>query len=1138
MIMGNDNFTPELDPKLTVARSFLNPAWRDNRVLGIPSDSEQADGWRSIIFWLGSLVFPTWIVSQGYLFLTLIIGVFSMGKVTQILNGNSKSSQLFGSLLYLFSPITVWIYFYPVHLFVGAYAFTPLVLWTLLRVILHPTMRNKLLLLGSSLLMGTTALTATMFITASIAILGVSFFSSIYSKKHLANWLIGISIFILPQLFWILPFSTYVQSNSSALQDSYINREITTSTVESEQSNNTVWNTLRFSTAWMDTKENDIDYTYSSRDWFKSSPLGINLGFIPAILALAGIIFSLTKFKQNSDFLLISLIGFFGWVFLTGNNPPFNQIYSFFDSNIPLFHQVFRWGSSKFWPLLLIPMLILASKGLSSLLAIGKKSTWFQGIIFILFTGLIVYSTHPLITSKLVRDEIFVTVPDSYTLLSQSIPDQTSIVETTPHTNTRYFRRHDWGFWGSVFLNYLLPNPTTEKALIIGSSENEIAYNLLDEAYYSDSPSLYSNALSRYHIPYILSDQSVSNTGLGNSYSFPYDWDIHDRMVIRNPAFNQIWAQDFLELYQNELPVLPNTFTIANGHNYSMLNKSLALLNINDNYVASQESGDIYPLSLSSTNTSIQDSFLSLSSQLTSSGNYSVHLSKDELSTLPLIAKIIDSELYLSPYYPSLFLNDSPVYTLPQSITSLPSGNLTIGDKLITTQPTLIDSSQLTKSATWSNETSRDLTSKTTSTPCNSSGNIPSNQLCFSADTNVEKASIVNITTTLTSTTPTMIDICLHSYLDNSCLNSPQTHLVSNQSTTITFPSNQIVKPNDNLVIFYVVKAVDDVVPNTTISNLIVNLTDSSKALIVNQPLYQDIDATINLNHGDTLTRSLPITQLIPSFQVFRSTCPERGPLNNIDQTGNQLTLTTSNCFDGLYSSFSLPQDLQSVGLLSYANAKYTQGIPLEYNLKQSGVERKIATDLLPTRTQDFLKFTILPVTNQNFTLELTNKGIGKNPSINTLIDFATIPVPSSWLSLKLVNNSTPPPPNISTLSPFIPKYSTGTYLSQINGQSDLYTLPTATSPYWRATVIPARPQNILELYYQVLSRPPLTDKSLANGWQDTWTVTSQDQDKYLAVIYYPNVLAYLGLFIGIGIAFGLVVARQATKTSSTHTTG
>jgi hypothetical protein len=64
LVMGNDNFA--LDPKLTV-RSFLNPAWRDNRFSLL--DSEQADVWR-LIFGLAPHT-PNWLISQGYIFLPL-----------------------------------------------------------------------------------------------------------------------------------------------------------------------------------------------------------------------------------------------------------------------------------------------------------------------------------------------------------------------------------------------------------------------------------------------------------------------------------------------------------------------------------------------------------------------------------------------------------------------------------------------------------------------------------------------------------------------------------------------------------------------------------------------------------------------------------------------------------------------------------------------------------------------------------------------------------------------------------------------------------------------------------------------------------------------------------------------------------
>lgn len=1131
--MGNDNFAPELDPSLTISRSFLNPAWRDNRILGIPSDSEQSDVWRSIIFWTGNLVFPTWIVSQGYLFLTLIIGVFSMGKVAQLLNKNSPTALFFGSLLYLFSPITVWIYFYPVHLFVAAYAFTPLVLWTLLKATTNPNRQNKLYLLLSSLIMGTTALTATMFITASFTILSISFFSAISSKISLKNWLIGVSIFLLPQLFWILPFATYVKSNNQALQDNYINREITSTTIQSEQSNNTLWNTLRFSTAWMDTKEDDQNYTYSSRDWFKNNPLGIYLGFIPAVLALIGIISSLAKFKNNYHLLLISLVGLIGWIFLNGNNPPFNEIYGFFDKNIPLFHQVFRWGSSKFWPILIIPMLILAVKGIESL--INSKFNILKSAPALAFACLIIYAVNPVISNSFIRKEVFVSIPPTYSSLKENLPDKVSLIDTTPHTNTRYFRRHEWGFWGSVFLNYFLPNPTTEKALVIGSYENESAFNTLDESYYSGSPTTYVNALSRYNISAVLSDQSVTNEGLGSSYSFPYDWNLHDQMVIQNPNLNKTWSLDFLSLYQNKLPTAKETITLSPNHNYETLNKSLTLLNQNDNYVVSLKSGTIFPLSLNPSKVDKLNSNLNISTLLPITESYNFKLSKEMISDLPLMAQLQNNQLIISPYYPSLSLNSNPAYLLPSSHVDLTTNIVTIGDQIVGDQPTLIEPSELSNTLAWSNTARVDLAASIKKVPCNSVGDTPSNKACLSADYNFTRSSVASITTSFTTPTPALVDICLHSYLANSCLNAPQTFIASQDPQTVTIYPKNIIKPRDNIVVFYVIKTMDGSTPSLNISDLTLSQSITSKSIAVRSPDFVDINENVQFNSGDNLALNLPIASSIPSLQIFNSICPDLGSSNNINKKGNSLTFTTSNCFDGVFSSFSLPKYLDATALLTYVKANNSAGIPLEYNLKQSGVEHKITTDLLSTKSdQNFLKFTLLPPTDNNFSIELVNKGIGQTASTNTLSDFAAVPIPTSWLSLALTP-TTPTSNKIATIQPFSSRYYAGTYLAEITDSSPLYTLPTATSPYWRAVILQDKPRNLPDLYFQVLSHSAIHDKTLVNGWQDAWSVSSQDQGKYIAVIFIPNVLAYLGLIFGLGIALLLVFVKPTTKIVSTH---
>src|SRR3989344_2640248 len=63
-VLGNDNYSPELNPVLSLLRSLISPAWRAYRALGIPSDSEQADVFCSFFMSPFNLFLPGWFISQ------------------------------------------------------------------------------------------------------------------------------------------------------------------------------------------------------------------------------------------------------------------------------------------------------------------------------------------------------------------------------------------------------------------------------------------------------------------------------------------------------------------------------------------------------------------------------------------------------------------------------------------------------------------------------------------------------------------------------------------------------------------------------------------------------------------------------------------------------------------------------------------------------------------------------------------------------------------------------------------------------------------------------------------------------------------------------------------------------------------
>ena len=83
VIIGNDNFSPELNPSLSLERIITSPAWREYRVTGVASDSEAADLPRVLIFTVLDLVLPAWMISHIYVFGSLFIGVWFMALFTR-----------------------------------------------------------------------------------------------------------------------------------------------------------------------------------------------------------------------------------------------------------------------------------------------------------------------------------------------------------------------------------------------------------------------------------------------------------------------------------------------------------------------------------------------------------------------------------------------------------------------------------------------------------------------------------------------------------------------------------------------------------------------------------------------------------------------------------------------------------------------------------------------------------------------------------------------------------------------------------------------------------------------------------------------------------------------------------------------
>jgi hypothetical protein len=86
-----------------------------------------------------------------------------------------------------------------------------------------------------------------------------------------------------------------------------------------------------------------------------------------------------------------------------------------------------------------------------------------------------------------------------------------------PSANNGYFREYDWGFIGSQFLGYIIPNPIMDMSLSIGSDVGEKAVLELTNDFKSGDIMELNSDLKKYDVKYILIDRSLVKGRYGHS---------------------------------------------------------------------------------------------------------------------------------------------------------------------------------------------------------------------------------------------------------------------------------------------------------------------------------------------------------------------------------------------------------------------------------------------------------------------------------------------------------------------------------------------------------------------------------------------------------------------------------------------
>jgi len=1091
LILGNDNFSPELDPKLTLSRSLESPAWRSYRVLGIPSDSEQADFFRTAIFLILSKFLPIWVISQGYLFFTFFIASFSLGFLAKYFSqkAGQKNEQLFflaGGLFYLTNLLTSWLYFYPLHLFIAAYAFLPLVCWRLAEYFQKNSFKNRFYLLVSSLLLSTSALTATMFLVCLgvIVVFNIIFFFQ--NQKKIASLFFAFLVTVVLQGFWLFPFLTYVKSNSRDLQISSINREITSTTIENEIKNNDWKNSLRYYSSWLETKENGKDYTFPYRDWYRNSKTANFLSFLPPVLAAAGLLFLLAN--KNFVGMLIGLMSLIGWFLIKGINPPLGIISDFLSKNIPLFAQVFRWQSSKFWPFLAMSLPILGCFGLIFFLKIIKNNLLKVLLVLFVFGGSLFF-VFPYFKGQLIRSDVFVKVPSQYYGLARFLKknDPLSRIYPAPETNSLYFRNYCWGFWGSTVLNYLLPNPIVEKALIIGSAENEQAFDLLHFGYYSENPLLFARILKMYNSSLILADENNCDGNVG----YRYDWEINKKMVDENPYFEKIWQEDKLSLYKikDDFLKAKDFDQVAANHNWLTLNALLVNSGENPNYFSGGKFlGKIYPFAFNFDRVKVENKniFASFTYQ-NQSTTYKGSVSRNLIYNSPLRIEYLlpENSIVVSPALYHLVVNNEEKFSpnLPKLTAKLEKDQafLTFEENVFNLKG--------------NKQTVFDVPFKIAS----SSGSFfqwgpKSNPVFFPDESEllIENDSIIEVSLDFVSPDNLGGSLCIWSKNYQECLNKNINFKFPKDQIKTSFFLPRVVEKGDHLSVFIEEKSAG---PKLSVKDLTFIIYQDKKPLKIEGSAVPETFQTFDLplKKGDNFELIIPLAEgqnsyLFKPDKYFFPKTDTATFTENISRTealvqkNRSLLLKVKEANASVYPRLERIDPADNFALIAFSGENL-QAIPSTIslrNIKQDFPFYK--KQLSAQKVNSFFDLVFLPAYVRSYFFEFLSTGIGPRETVNRIDNLVFQIIPKEWAQTVLVPENFEPETN----------------------NKDVFKINQAVSPNWQLLEAKGDPIRI-------------------NGWEQGWLVTKNSGEN-LKVDFWPNKLAYLGYFLILIIAGATII--------------
>jgi hypothetical protein len=1139
--LSNDNYSPDLNPILTIQRSLQSPAWRSYRVLGFASESEQADIFRAVIYFILNIFLPKWSLSQIFALLSLFIGSWFTGLLSSVIvkkTDKTKYSELtflLSGIFYVSTLWTVWVYYQNMYPYITQFGFLPLLLWSIYNLSRRFNWKNALIMFFSSVLFTSTCVIATLFVVDFIVII---FFTVLFTfintrrkKRIFKKFLLILVLFISTQLFWLLPFVHYTKNVSGDIINSQINRSITSSVIDLEARDQDALNSAKLFTRSILEKENE-EYVFPRADEYAKYDFFNIVGLIPVFFTILLFVFGIIK--KRKLYIILPLAAFITWFVIKNVNPPMGILFIWAQDYIPLFKQVFRWASSKTGNIYLLLISISAPIGfvyivdfLSSFLKKGLK------IVLFLISGLVVivptlfYSQY-LFTGDLLPQRALIQIPQEYYDMEDYLKKQkisTERILYLPPANNNYFRTYDWGFWGSNFISYIIPNPLMDLSSAIGSKYGEEAILEFHQAFRSQDLDSFDNLLHKYDVDYILVDKTLEEEG----FTFNWDWDEAVRL----------WEDRELT-YSTDNLILYKTNEISSGvliESDSQNENSFEYSNEYSEKKAISLNPPVY------NNWEVQNHLLLSDNKYYGDDQYlTLQIPSWKVENSPTMLSIGLNSIYLNPSLP--FINIYNPQSVNKRFTYSNSDYIVLDNNVVAVQDLsnvyyTVDSrfgqthsihtfeerdfkpdnltstfasseayecisgerKETTKVLLQGDATGFDLKGETGSNPC------------LFTDLSIDDVqdTIVKININWETTNDSLLGYCIYSKDEETCLNSERYFSTDTGIGNISDVLDRKIENGSNIsLILYALNTKEK--PEITVRNISVSygLLENEQQLITEN--VSDYKSIVYLSSGDSYQIYIPIIYGENSYKMSnRNTVWQPNILENenFELTNNRLGINQSVTDGFANTSINLFETDLLDRYILYWQGENISNIPANLCLSYTGDDKCWVQEYFYDDTLES-NLTLFHTGYNRNRLDLSMISTSYElPTQNLLNKLLIMKYPQLWQDLEYIPQNS----NIKyeVEADVLGNPLSTTYRLTENIENAIVTIPQAEEKGWLAI-------SLGDGIPQVVSK-----KVLVSGWKQGWDISNVEYNSII-IVYYPNLLAYLGYLIWFSVLLLIII--------------